>query len=67
MTTRDPRNPEQEKVNRGRRRKTYQTREETKKETTPSEIEQKKPPRAVLSDDQRSFEKEKSETTEKEV
>ena len=32
MTTRDPRNPEQEKVNRGRRRKTYQTKEESKRD-----------------------------------
>ena len=32
MTTRDPQNPEQEKVNRGRRRKTYQTREENKRD-----------------------------------
>ena len=32
MTTRDPPNPEQEKVNRGRRRKTYQTREENKRD-----------------------------------
>ena len=30
MVTRDPQNPEQEKVNKGRRRKTYQTREENK-------------------------------------
>ena len=65
MIARDPRNPKQEKVNRGRRRKTYQTREENKR--TPSEIERQKPPRAVLSDDQRSFEEEKSETIEKEV
>ena len=32
MTNRDPRNPEQEKVNRGRRRKTYQAREENKRD-----------------------------------
>ena len=31
MTIRDPQNLEQEKVNRGRRRKTYQTREENKR------------------------------------
>ena len=48
MTTKDPRNPEQEKVNKGRRRKTYQTREENKRddpkrvrtiETTKSSLE----------------------------
>ena len=32
MTSRDSRNPEQEKVNRGRRRETYQTREENKRQ-----------------------------------
>ena len=32
MTTRDPRNPEQEKVNRGKIRKTYQAREENKRD-----------------------------------
>ena len=32
MITRDPRNLEQEKVNRGRKIKTYQTREESKRE-----------------------------------
>ena len=32
MTTKDPRDPEQEKVNRGRRRKTYQVREEHKRD-----------------------------------
>ena len=31
MTTRDPQNLEQEKVKRGRRRETYQTREENKR------------------------------------
>ena len=49
MTTRDPRNPEQEKVNSERRRKTYQTKEENKRDDP--KIEQQKPPRAVLSDD----------------
>ena len=32
MTTKDPQNPEQEKVNKGRRIKTYQTREENKRD-----------------------------------
>ena len=32
MTTKDPLDPEQEKVNRGRRRKTYQAREEHKRD-----------------------------------
>ena len=66
MTTRDPWNLEQEKFNRGRRRETYQIREENKRDD-PSEIKRQKPPRAVLSDDKRSFEKKNSETTEKEV
>ena len=65
MTTKDPRNPEQEKVNKERRRNTYQTTEENKKDNP--KIERQNPLRAVLSDDQRSFEKEKSETIEKEV
>ena len=55
MTTRDPRNPEQEKVNMGRRRKTYQTREENKRDNP------KQDRTTVLSDDQRRLEKEKSE------
>ena len=54
MTTRDPRNREQEKVNRGRRRKTYQTREENKRDN------RKQDRTTVLSDDQRRLEKEKS-------
>ena len=55
VTTRDTQNPEQEKVNRGRRRKTYQTREENKRD------DPKQDRTTVLSDDQRRLEKEKSE------
>ena len=66
MTTRDPRNPEQVKVNRGRRRKTYQTREENKRgdpkrerttETTKSGLERRL----------EKFRERKSKTIEKEV
>ena len=55
MTTRDPRNTEQENVNGGRRRKTYKIREENKRD----DLEQDRT--TVLSDDQRRLEKEKSE------
>ena len=55
VTTRDTRNSEQEKVNRGRRIKTCQTRDENKRD------DPKQDRMTVLSDDQRRLKKEKSE------
>ena len=60
MTIKDPWNPEQEKVNRGRRRKTYQTREENKRDD-PKKDRTTKTTKSSLSNDQRRFEKEQSE------
>ena len=56
MTTGDPRNPEQEKVNRGKRRKTYQTREENKRDDPKRDRTTK-----TIKSSLELFEKEKSE------